>query len=55
MDLKTHDPLEWGSESGQTMSEYAVVLAIITLTTLTVLGLLATGTSDIMSDIIGNL
>lgn len=55
MDIDAHEPPEWGSESGQTMAEYAVVLAIITLTTVTVLGLLATGASDVMTDIIGNL
>ncbi len=42
-------------EAGQTMAEYAVVLAVITVAVVVTLGLLSTAISDKMTSVIGVL
>jgi Flp pilus assembly pilin Flp len=42
-------------EKGQTMAEYAVVLAVITLAILAALGLLATNIGNTLSSVANNL
>ena len=42
-------------EDGQTMAEYGVVLAVITLGVVVALGLLSGAISDAISAVIGNL
>ena len=41
------------SEEGQTMAEYGVVLAVITLAIVTTLGLLAVGINDALDAVTG--
>jgi Flp pilus assembly pilin Flp len=43
------------SESGQTMAEYAVVLAVITIAIIAALGFLAGGISKALSSVTSNL
>jgi Flp pilus assembly pilin Flp len=43
------------SESGQTMAEYAVVLAVITVAIVATLGFLAGGINNALSSVTGNL
>jgi Flp pilus assembly pilin Flp len=43
------------SESGQTMAEYAVVLAVITVAIVATLGFLAGGINSALSSVTGNL
>jgi Flp pilus assembly pilin Flp len=43
------------SEEGQTMAEYGVVLAVITLAIVTTLGLLAVGINDALDAVTGIL
>jgi Flp pilus assembly pilin Flp len=42
-------------ESGQTMAEYAIVLAVVTVAIITTLGLLAGGINSTLSSITSNL
>jgi Flp pilus assembly pilin Flp len=43
------------SEAGQTMAEYAVVLAVITVAIIATLGFLAGGINSALSSVTGNL
>jgi Flp pilus assembly pilin Flp len=43
------------SEAGQTMAEYAVVLAVITVAIVTTLGYLAGGINNTLSSVTGTL
>lgn len=43
------------NDDGQTMAEYAVVLAVITVAVVVTLGLLSTGISDALTQVIGKL
>jgi Flp pilus assembly pilin Flp len=43
------------SESGQTMAEYAVVLAVITVAIVATLGFLAGGINSALNSVTGNL
>ena len=42
-------------ESGQTMAEYAVVLAVITIAVVVTLGLLSTAISSLLNNVIASL
>ena len=44
-----------GSESGQTMSEYAVVLGVITIAVVVTLGLLSTAIKSTLTNVIASL
>ena len=44
-----------GNEEGQTMAEYGVVLAVITLGVVVTLGLLSTGINGALTKVIGKL
>jgi Flp pilus assembly pilin Flp len=44
-----------GDEAGQTMAEYAVVLAVITVAVVVTLGLLSSAISGMMTSVIGVL
>ena len=41
-----------GSEAGQTMAEYAVVLGVITIAIVVTLGLLSSGIQNLLSNVI---
>jgi Flp pilus assembly pilin Flp len=43
------------SEAGQTMAEYAVVLAVVTISVVVALGFLASGISSTLSDVTSTL
>jgi Flp pilus assembly pilin Flp len=47
--------LELREEAGQTMAEYAVVLAVITIAVVVTLGLLSTAISGKLTSVIGIL
>ncbi len=49
------DSTHHSSESGQTMAEYAVVLAVITIAVVVTLGLLSTAISGQLTSVIGVL
>lgn len=56
MDTPTTYPLtDVHNESGQTMAEYAVVLAVITIAVVVTLGLLSTAISGELTSVIGVL
>jgi Flp pilus assembly pilin Flp len=44
-----------GSESGQTMAEYAVVLGVITIAVVVTLGLLSTAIQNLLNNVIASL
>ena len=44
-----------GSESGQTMAEYAVVLGVITIAVVVTLGLLSTAIQNLLYNVIASL
>jgi Flp pilus assembly pilin Flp len=46
---------ELRTESGQTMAEYAVVLAVITIAVVAVLGLLSTAITGKLNEVISSL
>ena len=43
------------SETGQTMAEYAVVLGVIVIATLTTLGFLSTAIQNLIGDVIASI
>lgn len=51
------DLIKWARkrQEGQTMAEYAVVLAVITIAVVVTLGLLSTAISDKLNSVIGIL
>ena len=49
---ETRDITNHSSESGQTMAEYAVVLAVITIAVVVTLGLLSTAISGKLTSVI---
>lgn len=46
---------DWKTEEGQTMAEYGVVLAVVTLGIVVTLGLLAGGINGALNSVIGYL
>jgi Flp pilus assembly pilin Flp len=47
--------LRSSDEAGQTMAEYAVVLGVITIAVVVTLGLLSTGISNTLNNVIASL
>jgi Flp pilus assembly pilin Flp len=54
-DLIAYLNARFGRDEGQTMAEYGVVLAVITLGVVVALGLLSTGISGAITQVISNL